>query len=94
MTNKQAYDSFITELTENAMRKQREEDEDFKACNKRLHELTDKVHLFMQTCDAEVQGLLQEYNEVRNEEETLHCDYLYVQGIRDCFRLLKFLEIL
>lgn len=38
--------------------------------------------------------LLQEYNEVRNEEETLHCDYLYVQGIRDCFRLLKFLEIL
>lgn len=94
MTIKQTYDNFIDELMENAMRKQREEDKEFHKCYERLDELTDKVNEYMQICDVEIRGLLLAYEEVKNEEETRHCEFLYEQGIRDCFKLLKFLEIL
>ena len=93
MTMNEVYDTIISELIENAMHKKMEEDEEFRKCYEKLDELSRKIDSYIQICDSEVKELLLAYEKARNEEEARYGNFLYMQGLKDCYKLLKILEM-
>lgn len=43
--------------------------------------------------DSEVKELLLAYEKARNEEETRYGNFLNMQGLKDCYKLIKILEM-
>ena len=82
----------ISQLTEKGMREQRIKDEKVSAMTDELIDLSQEV------ADAELgselRSKLERYLNLTHVLEGLHEEYLYVQGAKDCVRLLKELGVL
>jgi len=82
----------VGELTERGLQELREEDERINELVKRQLELHDRVKE-SGLCDQSMQ-VFEDYGEAVTELTDLRNQYLYLQGAKDCVRLLKFLGVI
>jgi len=94
MTTKDVFNTFLTELQEESLRKLLQRDEEYRENEKKLVDLAEKVVSHIKTLDSELQEIFQTYNEVRCIQEGRNRDYLYLQGIKEGVKLMRFLEII
>lgn len=87
-------DMVITELTERSFQQQRSEDEQLDQLVKRRIELSGQIQQITAGLNAETQALLAEYSEVIGKISERESRYIYLQGAKDCVRLLKTLGII
>lgn len=82
----------LTELIERGYRQQRKEDEEMDRLVKRRVELKEQAVLCTASLDEQVKQTLEEYNNSIDLIYGLQLKYIYLQGAKDCVRLLKALE--
>lgn len=87
-------DMVVTELTERSFQQQRAEDEQLDRLVKRRVEFSEQVEQITAGLDAEARALLAEYGEVIGKISERESKYIYLQGAKDCVRLLKRLEVI
>lgn len=87
-------DMVVTELTERSFQQQRTEDEQLDRLVKRRVELSKQVEQITAKLDAEAWAFLAEYREVVGKISERESKNIYLQGAKDCVRLLKALEII
>jgi len=82
----------VSELMVKAMSEQRISDEKVSALTDELVEISGKV--MAAPMDAETRAMLDRYLSITHTLEGLREEHLYVQGAKDCVRLLKELGVL
>ncbi|WP_411677793.1 hypothetical protein [Caproicibacter sp.] len=87
-------DMVVTELTERSFQQQRAEDEQLDRLVKRRVELSEQVEQITAGLDAETRTFLTEYSEVVGKISERDSKNIYLQGAKDCVRLLKALEVI
>ena len=87
-------DMVVTELTERSFQQQRAEDEQLDRLVKRRGELSEQVEQITAGLDAEARTFLTEYSEVVGKISERESKNIYLQGAKDCVRLLKALEVI
>lgn len=94
MEYEEILDMVVTELTQRAFNKQREEDESLRQMIGRRAELSVSLEQWIAALEEPERKLFEEYLEITLEIEGLQERYLYLQGAKDCVRLLKSLDVL
>ena len=84
----------ITELTERGLQEQRKENTELDAQIKELAALSDEVRICIKDFDQQTLEKLERYWESMNLIAGSRMRYLYLQGAKDCVRLLKSLNII
>ena len=85
----------IQELTELALRKRREAfSEEEKAHSRELLELSEKTKKILSRLPVQERQVVEDYMTAINLAAQEECEYLYVQGAKDCVGLLKKLGVL
>ena len=85
----------IQELTELALRKRREAfGEEEKAHSRELLELAEKTKKILSRLPVQERQVVEDYMTAINLDAQEDCEYLYVQGAKDCVELLKKLGVL
>lgn len=79
----------VTELTELGVRRLREEDAELDGLVRRRVELSSKVNRAIESMGESDRRLLEEYCEALEDIDSRQMEYLYLQGGKDCVRLLK-----
>lgn len=87
-------DMVVTELTERSFQQQCAEDEQLGQFVKRRVELSGQVEQITAGLDAEARALLAEYSEVVGKISERESKYTYLQGAKDCVRLLEALGVI
>lgn len=87
-------DMVVTELTERSFQQQCAEDEQLDRLVKRRGELSEQVEQITAGLDAEARTFLTEYSEVVGKISERDSKNIYLQGAKDCVRLLKALEVI
>lgn len=82
----------LTELIERGYRQQRKEDEAMDRLVKRRIELKEQAVLCTGSLDEQVKRTLEEYYDTIDLIYGLQHKYIYLQGAKDCVRLLKTLD--
>lgn len=82
----------ITELTERGIKEQRKENTELDCRIKELAALSDEVRICIKSLDAQAREKLERYMDSMNLIAGSQMKYLYLQGAKDCVRLLKSLE--
>ncbi len=82
-------DMVIAELTQRALSQQREEDENLDQLILRHAELRASIERYLEKLDEPHRQIFQEYLELNLEVGGFQEKYLYLQGAKDCARLLK-----
>lgn len=82
----------ITELTERGLREQRKENTELDAQIKELVALGDELRSRIKALDAQALEKLERYLDSMNLIAGSRMRYLYLQGAKDCVRLLKSLR--
>lgn len=93
MDYEEILDMVVTELTERSFQQQRTEDEQLDRLVKRRVELSGQVKQSIAGLDTETRKLLTEYSEIIGKISERESKYIYLQGAKDCVRLLKALEV-
>ncbi len=94
MDYEEILDMVVTELTERSFQQQRKEDKQLDQLVKRRVELSEQVKQNIAGLDAETRKLLTEYSEIVGKISEHESKYIYLQGAKDCVRLLKALEVI
>lgn len=84
----------VDELIEQGLLRQRKEIPKVEELIKERVELSQQVMKRMETMDEETRNLLREYHEIINEVDGFQFQYIYLQGAKDCVRILKELGVL
>jgi hypothetical protein len=87
-------DAFITELRERALLEFRHTEKENQDRYDRVRELSMKLMCVLSQLSEENRQAIENYME---EKDSLTCDkldYVYLQGIKDCHKLLKLLKII
>ena len=84
----------ITELTERGLQEQRKENTELDAQIKELADLSDEVQICIKDFDQQTLKKVERYLESMNLIAGSQMRYLYLQGAKDCVRLLKSLNII
>lgn len=93
MDYEEILDMVVTELTERSFQQQRTEDEQLDQLVKQRVELSEKVKQSTAGLDAETRKILSEYSGVVGKINERESKYIYLQGAKDCVRLLKAQEV-
>lgn len=84
----------VTELTERGIREQREENPEIDNLIQEQTEMSVQVQECLDKLDDEVKEILVRYYEQAESIADEQIKYLYLQGAKDCVRLLKSLGII
>lgn len=87
-------DTALTQLTELAVQRQREEDEDMDALVKRRIELSGHITALRESVDEPNRQIIDEYLDVIESIHSEQAEHLYLQGARDCILILKKLGVI
>ena len=87
-------DMVVDELTERGFQQQRKEDEQVDQLIKRRIELKEQVRSCTAGLDENAKKALEDYHEIIEEVYGFQVKYIYLQGTKDCVRLLKSLEVI
>lgn len=82
-------DMVVGELTQRTLSRQREEDEVLDQMIKQRAELRGQIERYMETFEETQRQLFQEYFEIALDIAGVQEGYLYLQGAKDCVRILK-----
>ncbi|MCD8248498.1 MAG: hypothetical protein LUC60_01340 [Lachnospiraceae bacterium] len=95
MDRNEIYETAITELTEAALAARREScGEDEKEIYREVGALAKEAKAVMEKLPEKERQVLDEYFTKTSRIAQQECEYLYVQGARDCVKLLKKLGVL
>lgn len=94
MKYEEIMDMVITELTERSIHRQREENKKIDQLIKRRIELAEQTQTYVAGVDSQLKRILEDYLEIIEEIYSQQTKYIYLQGAKDCIRLLKLLEVL
>lgn len=83
----------ITELIESGYYQQRKEDEEMDQLVKQRIELKDQVVLYTRDLDERAKQALEHYHDTIESINGVQLKYIYLQGAKDCIRLLKSLGV-
>ena len=89
MEYEEIMDMFVGELTQRALSRQREEDENLDQLILRQAELRASIEQYLAKLDEPDRQIFQEYFELNLEIWGFQEKHLYQQGAKDCVRLLK-----
>lgn len=89
MEYEEIMDMIVGELTQRALSRQREEDENLYQLILRQAELRASIERYLAKLDEPDRQIFQEYLELNLEIWGFQEKYLYLQGAKDCVRLLK-----
>ncbi|GLC80677.1 hypothetical protein [Clostridium sp. FS41] len=89
MEYEEIMDMIVGELTQRALSRQREEDENLDQLILRQAELRASIERYLAKLDEPDRQIFQEYLELNLEIWGFQEKYLYLQGAKDCVRLLK-----
>lgn len=84
----------VTELTERGIREQQEENPEMESLIREQTELSVQVRECLATLDDDVKETLIQYHEQAESIADEQIKYLYLQGAKDCVRLLKSLGVI
>lgn len=87
-------DMLITELSERALKECRKENVDVSAKITELVVLSEKIQEHMRKSDDHAKHDFENYINLMNAIAEANQRYLYIQGAKDCARLLKSLDII
>lgn len=94
MTIQEIANQFVDEILEEHLRKLRAESPECQDIDRRLLKLSDKVHVQLNTFSESQRELFMKYSDTRNEQEGENYHYLYLAGLKDGIRILKYLGVL
>lgn len=94
MTIEETADQFVDEILEEHLRRLRAESPECQDIDRRLLRLSDKVHAQLATLSDSQKELFTKYSDTRNEQEGENYHYLYLSGLKDGIRILKYLGVL
>lgn len=94
MEYEEIMDMIVGELTQRALNRQREEDENLDQLILRQAELRASIERYLEKLDEPDRQIFQEYLELNLEVWGFQEKHLYLQGALDCVRLLKDLGVL
>lgn len=95
MEKEQIMEDAIRELTELALQERREAaDEAEQEMLKTVVELSTRVMHVLDQLPKEEREILKDYLEKKETIADHDCRYLYIQGAKDCIKLLKTLELI
>lgn len=84
----------VDELTERGYRKLREENEHLNKLIKRRIELKKQVMQCTDPLNEQSKQILEDYYDTVDQIGGIQTDYIYLQGAKDCVRLLKCLGVI
>lgn len=94
MEYEEIMDMIVGELTQRALSRQREEDENLDQLILRQAELRTSIERYLEKFNEPDRQIFQEYLELNLEVWGFQEKHLYLQGALDCVRLLKDLGVL
>ncbi|WP_367567686.1 hypothetical protein [Lacrimispora sp.] len=94
MEYEEIMDMIVGELTQRALSRQREEDENLDQLILRQAELRASIERYLEKFNEPDRQIFQEYLELNLEVWGFQEKHLYLQGALDCVRLLKDLGVL
>ena len=95
MEMEEIFEMVIQELTELSLRKRREAfSEEEKAHSRELLELAEKTKKILSRLPVQERQVVEDYMTAASLDAQEECEYLYVQGAKDCVGLLKKLGVL
>lgn len=94
MTIQETVDQFGDEILEEHLRRLRAESSESQDIDCRLLKLSDKVHVQLNTFSDSQRKLFMKYSDTRNEQGGENYHYLYLVGLKDGIRILKYLGVL
>lgn len=95
MEKKQIMEDAVRNLTEHALQKRREQaGENGDTLTDQVRELSTKVKTILKGLPEEERLVLTEFYEKKEIAADQDCQYLYIQGAKDCTELLKMLGVL
>lgn len=89
MEYEEIIDMIVGELTQRALSRQREEDENLNQLILRQAHLSTLIEKQLDRFGESDKQIIQEYLELSLEIQGFQEKYLYLQGAKDCIRLLK-----
>lgn len=94
MEYEEIMDMIVGELTQRALSRQREEDENLDQLILRQAELRASIERHLEKFDEPDRQIFHDYLELNLEVWGFQEKHLYLQGAKDCVRLLKDLNVL
>ena len=95
MEKEEIYEMIIQEMTEHALMQRREAcSEEEKKLYQEVNELSEKARHVLEGLPAEERQVVDGYVATTNLIAQQECEYLYVQGAKDCVEMLKKLGVL
>lgn len=88
------WEMVVTELTEQGIRDQREETPEIESLIEDQTNLSAQAQKYLASLDSEVRDTLTRYYEQAELIADKQIKYLYLQGAKDCVRLLKTLGVI
>lgn len=88
------WEMIVTELTEQGIRDQREENPEIESLIEDQTALSAQAQKCLASLDSEVRDTLTNYYEQAELIADKQIKYLYLQGAKDCVRLLKTLGVI
>jgi len=88
------WEMVVTELTEQGIREQREQNPEIKSLIEDQTALSAQAQKCLAALDSEVRDTLTRYYEQAELIADKQIQYLYLQGAKDCVRLLKTLGVI
>jgi shikimate kinase len=94
MEYEEIMDMVTTEMTERSIHRQREENKEIDQLIKRRVALAEEMQTYVAGVDSQLKKILEDYLDIIDDIYTQQTKYSYLQGAKDCARLLKSLELL
>lgn len=79
----------MAELTDLNIHRLREQDTEFDALVKKRIELSNCMEQAKESMDGKTKQLIGDYNDTVEDINSRQIEFFYLQGAKDCFRLLK-----
>lgn len=86
--------TLATELTDEGIRRQRDEDPEMEALTQEQIVLSAQAKSCLDGLDAQTRDTLIRYHEQAETIADMQIKYLYLQGAKDCVKLLKTLGVI
>lgn len=94
MEYKEIADLVVRELIERGLGQQRQDDQQFSSLIKRHVALHGQMEQCVSSLDEASKQLFSDYHQIITEVDIYQERYLYIQGAKDCVKLLKSLGVL
>lgn len=94
MELKEIWDLILPELTQRSYRLMREADQEADKAVKQHNEVAERMNVLVSGSGDEAQKLFGEFCRSMGEAHSFEVEHAYVQGAKDCVRLLRALGVL